>query len=570
MSNHLRWTGELIRSLYKNGVRHAVISPGSRSTPITLAAAIHPGIKKKVVLDERSAAFIALGMAKASGVPALLICTSGTALANYFPAVVEARQSGVPMIILSADRPPHLRSVGSSQTIDQIKIFGDYTHFFHDTGEPVENDTDLNRIQYLGKQAVSISIEQNGPVHINLPFRKPLEPDQKSLTLETEKCLKQFEEQHNSTAPPLYEREIRPEEKITELLDKSVRPLVICGPADPSHPHERQIEILSHHLNAPVISEPGSSGFGSELNIHRFEQFLRYQKTLDLLKPDLIIRFGNQPFTKSILETLQKWNDIPLIHFHSRLDTQDHALSVTDQIQLMKNDTLNLSDISKEKNNDWHVLWKKQETNAESNLRLKLKETVGLTDGHVVQSISKQIDSEWKVMISNSFTVRDMALFGEFSTVNNQYVNRGAAGIDGIISTASGILAATGKPTCVLTGDLAFFHDSNALLSLRSLDSAPLVIVIINNGGGTIFRMLPVYESETIQIPAQLYETYFETPQSAGIQKLAESASVSYIRISDIKNLQKLDLNQLSEHTIIECVTDADLSMKLRKQLWSG
>lgn len=566
----MTWTGELIRSLYKHGVRNAVISPGSRSTPITLAAAIHPGIKKKVVLDERSAAFIALGMAKASGIPALLICTSGTALANYFPAVVEARQSGVPMIILSADRPPHLRSVGSSQTIDHIKFFGDYTHFFHDTGEPVDYETDLKRIQYLGKQAVTFSIEQNGPVHINLPFRKPLEPDQKSLTLETEKCLTQFEEQLESTSYPLVEREIRPGIKITELLNKSVKPLVICGPAEPSHHHQRQIETLSHHLKAPVISEPGSSGFGAELNIHRYEQFLRDQENLELLKPDLIIRFGNQPFTKSILESLQKWDDVPLIHFHSRNDSQDHALSVSHQIQLLKNDTLNLTDISKKGNSKWHGLWKMQETNAESGLRSELKEAGRLTDGHVVHSISKQISPEWNVMISNSFTARDMALFGDSSTVNNQYVNRGAAGIDGIISTASGILAATGKPTCVLTGDLAFFHDSNALLSLGTLDSAPLAIVIINNGGGTIFRMLPVYDSETLQVPAQLYETYFETPQTSAIHKLAESASVSYIKISDIKSLHKLNLNQLSEHTIIECVTDADHSMILRKQLWSG
>ncbi len=570
MSNHLRWTGELIRALYDQGVRHAVISPGSRSTPITLAAAIHPGIKKKVVLDERSAAFIALGIAKASGMPALLICTSGTALANYFPAVVEARQSGVPMIILSADRPPHLRSIGSSQTIDQIKIFGDYTHFFHDTGEPVDNKPDLNRIQYLGKQAVSNSMEQNGPVHLNLPFRKPLEPDQQTLTLETEKCLKQFEMQLNISDQPLYERVIRPGKKMIELLNTSKNPLLICGPSEPSHPHHRQIKTLAQQLGAPVLSEPGSSGFGSEISIHRFEQFLRDQKNLDLLKPDLIIRFGNQPFTKSVLESLQMWNDVPLIHFHSRLDTQDHTLTVTDRIQLLKNDTLDLSEITKKENGDWQGLWKKQETHSLSILRSKLKDMGHLTDGHVVHSISKQIDPEWNMMISNSFTVRDLALFGENGTIKNQYVNRGAAGIDGIISTAAGILAATGKPTCVLTGDLAFFHDSNALLSLQSLDLAPLIIVIINNGGGTIFRMLPVYDSDKVKIPDQLYETYFETPQTTSTQKLAESASLPYIRISDIKELNQLNLNQLSGHTIIECVTDAGHSMKLRKQLWSG
>lgn len=171
-------------------------------------------------------------------------------------------------------------------------------------------------------------------------------------------------------------------------------------------------------------------------------------------------------------------------------------------------------------------------------------------------------------MISNSFTVRDVALFGSVS--GNQFVNRGAAGIDGILSTAIGIATSAGKPTCCIMGDLAFYHDSNALLSLSATMNVPLVTVVINNGGGTIFRMLPVYRSESLNIPDQLFETYFETPQTTSVRKLAEAASIQYIRIEKISDMIQLDFSHLSEHTIIECITDADKAMILREKLWAG
>ena len=168
------WSVLLFRQLFRKGVTRVVISPGSRSTPLTLAAATHPGLSTQVILDERSAGFTALGIGKAAGTPAVLISTSGTAVANYYPAVIEARLSGVPLILATADRPPNLRNTGANQAIDQLKIFGDYPLFFHEAGEPAFGKTDLARLEMLADQAVDISVLQKGPVHLNFPFRKPL------------------------------------------------------------------------------------------------------------------------------------------------------------------------------------------------------------------------------------------------------------------------------------------------------------------------------------------------------------------------------------------------------------
>jgi len=203
-----RWSFHLLDALAQAGVRHVVISPGSRSAPLTIAAADHPVLKTTLILDERSAGFFALGIGKYSAVPAALICTSGTAVANYLPSVVEARQSGVPMVVLSADRPPGLRGTGASQTIDQIKVFGDHAVWFHEAGEPSGSMTfsplptgemnDLERLQLAGFQAVHASILRGGASHINLPFRKPLEPE----LPERAEVRKQWQERNPSEEPP--------------------------------------------------------------------------------------------------------------------------------------------------------------------------------------------------------------------------------------------------------------------------------------------------------------------------------------------------------------------------------
>ena len=559
MNSHLRWSSEFLNALHQQNVEHAIVSPGSRSTPLAFAAAIHPGIKKQIVLDERSAAFIALGIGKATGIPALLICTSGTAAANYMPAITEAKESGVPMIVLTADRPPNLRGIGSSQTVDQIKLYGDQAVFFHEAGEPQFDPADLKRLRYAARQAVESSIASGGAAHINFPFRKPLEPTAEEIEFEKSRISDIISENISVSSHRVNGRTVHLNQEIKSLISESNRPMIIAGPADPAHQLEEQIQTFAGLMDLPVISEPGSGISNSDNHVYRYEQFLRSEKKRVTLKPDLILRFGDQPFTKSILVALDDWSEIPIIHFSSRRQTQDHAMSVTHKIECQPSDQFDLDNIQFGSDPDWLSQWMDMDQSANDRLNEAIKKTEVLTDGHVFHSLSNHLHDDWNVMLSNSFIPRDMAMFGK--SRSNQFVNRGAAGIDGIISTAIGIAISTELPTCCIAGDLAFLHDSNSLMSLKKIQH-PFIIAIINNGGGNIFKMLPVSEND------EYFQDYFITPQNVDIQKLAEAHAIPFKRVHSKDELMSFEANSINGCQMIEYVTDSEESMRLRRKLW--
>lgn len=563
MNKSLTWASTLLHSLFEHGTRHAIISPGSRSTPLTLAASIHPGLSKRVVLDERSAAFIALGIGKSTGLPAILICTSGTAASNYYPAVIEAKESGVPLVILSADRPPNLRNLGSAQTIDQLKMFGSQAVFFHEAGEPVDDGKDFKRIAYLGKQAVEYSLNRGGAAHLNLPFRKPLEPDADFLKKERERLLELAENGIIQKSENI--SEIKPDTRITDLISNSAHPLMIAGPANPAHALTKQIEYLSNKLKAPVLAEPGSQAGDVTYSISHFDLFIRDDQTRSTLKPDLILRFGDQPYSSSLLWAMESWKDVPVVHITARERVQDHAMTVIHSIKCRKNDSIRLENIESKTDNEWLKEWQIQQNIAQQKLQERLYQTEQLTDGHVFHYVSDQLSDEWNVMLSNSLPVRDMLTFS--SSQKNQFVNRGAAGIDGILSTALGIYFSSNRPTCCLIGDLAFLHDSNALLTLQRVKEKPFIAVVVNNQGGNIFQMLPVYRNSTRAVPLDIYDQFFETPQSIDIAHLAKAAGIRYHKVETLSDLHQTDLHQIGEACIIECVTDKKASMDLRIDL---
>lgn len=553
----------LVRSFYEIGLRHVIISPGSRSTPLTLAFSYHSGFDKKVILDERSAAFTALGIGKESGKPAILVCTSGTAAANYHPAIAEARESGVPLIACTADRPPTLRGIGSSQTLDQIKLYGGSAVWFHEMGEPADTEQDRQRISYAARQALEESIRTGGASHINIPFRKPLEPTQSLIKFEKERFDEQIKLLKNySDSFHTYTATISLSDEINDLINKSERPLIIAGPSDPFRQQKDSVLNLSGYLNAPVIAEPGSGLSGVPNQIARFDQFLRREDTLVNLIPDIILRFGDQPFSKSLLKAIHRFRDVPLIRFDARNAWQDHEMNTQHRIRLQSNDRIDLSHITQKKNSDYLASWKKQEQIAESTLSKALKATDTLCDGHVFSHVASNLPDHWNVMLSNSLPVRDAVLFG--SPGGQLFLNRGVAGIDGILSTALGTAVSSGSPTCCMIGDLAFLHDSNALLSIRHLNT-PFVIVVINNNGGNIFRMLPIHDHDDV------YREYFETPQEANIEHLALAHSLDYMQINSLDELTKLTFDRPESDdkpVVVECMTNPENSMNLRRKLW--
>ncbi|MEX0770991.1 MAG: 2-succinyl-5-enolpyruvyl-6-hydroxy-3-cyclohexene-1-carboxylic-acid synthase [Balneolaceae bacterium] len=565
MGDSFSWMSVLMRAFYEEGVRHVFISPGSRSTPATLAAAAHPGLIKHVVLDERSAAFQALGTGKNQGAPALLICTSGTAAANYLPALVEARHSGAPMVVLTADRPPFLRNTGSSQTIDQIKLYGDYAVLFHELGEPVHNPEDLKRLGLLARQSVKGSIHKGGAVHLNAPFRKPLEPDEESIRKQSELNRAQTDEIEKAarTTPALQPRN-HLSEKLTETINQSNRPLLIGGPELPYSSLANVFLNLAGKLNSPAICEPGANLPVSGHIVRGAEMFLRSREVRETLKPDLIVRFGDEPVGKAVQTALEEYRDVPMLQCLSQNACHDETISANPRL-VLSTDHLELGTID-QKSEEWAQTW---EEYSEKSDRLKdnlLQKEDRLTDGHVFSHFLTHLPASWDLMLSNSFPVRDAALFGRPETGHRHtYVNRGAAGIDGIVSTALGIQKSSRRPMLCLTGDLAFLHDANALYSAQNT-LQPFVIAVVNNGGGTIFRMLPVYRHK------EFYDTYFETPQKVEIRRLAQAGGLDYRLIESKEDLynQKPDQWKQPRTTVVEIRTNPDASMDLRRELWNS
>ena len=552
------WSTVFVRALFEEGVKHVVISPGSRSTSLTLAFSAHSGFQKHIAIDERSAAFLAMGLAKASGNPAVLVCTSGTAAANYYPAVIEASQSGIPLIILSADRPSHYRSLNASQTIDQFKLFGNYPVFFHEIGEPDSHERSEKRLKLAAVQSVQISMEKSGVAHLNFPFSKPFEPDADYLKQV------EFENEKQSRRPsPKYASEIG-KMKLGETFWSDIisaeKPLIVVGPVSSSDQLDF-ITPLARILDAPILAEPGSQVPTSRHTIQGFDGFLRNQDNWKDLDADLILRFGQQPVSKAVNQYLDKHDEVMQISFMSPNHWTDGSLSSKKQITLKG--PLSIPDVTGGADKGWLKKWKKTEKDFKTFREDQLHPSAPITDGYVFSKVMNSLPKKTFTMLSNSFPVRDMSLFGEFDG-KEIYTNRGAAGIDGITSTALGLSISSDKPGVLFVGDVAFLHDSNALLMAKEV-SQPLVIIILNNGGGTIFRMLPVHQIK------EKYTSYFETPQAVKIAALCRAHSIDHTLVSRpeqiIPTFDKL-IQKNGVH-VMECMTGADESMEERHALWN-
>lgn len=549
------WSTHFIQSLYKEGIGYAIISPGSRSTALALAFSAHPGFKTFVNIDERSAAFQAVGLAKASGVPAVLICTSGTAAANYFPAIIEASQSGVPLLVVTADRPPYLRGIGASQTIDQIKLYGDYPVFFHEVGEPKINDKSLNRLQLAATQAVQCAISQSGVAHLNFSFSKPFEPTSeflKEVEKENGKISRRYSSNYDLTVSPA-----ELDEKFWSDVISAEKPVIVVGPAIPNT-ESSFITTLAKKIHAPILAEPGSHIPSGNHTIQGFDGFLRNAQNLN---PDLILRFNQQPVSKALNLYLESNVDALQISFMHPNLWADGSLSSDKQIHLAN--SLHIPEITGAADKKWLKAWKEAENEFMTYRQNLMEPSTPITDGYVFSEVTQHLPKKSFTMLSNSFPVRDMSLFGAFDG-KEIYVNRGAAGIDGITSTAIGLSQSLNKPGCLMIGDIAFLHDTNGLL-LADQVSQPLVIVVLNNGGGTIFRMLPVHSLKS------KYTEFFETPQKTKIAALCRANNSNHELISKpgqiIPTFKEL-IKQKGVH-VMECMTDADNSMKQRQALWN-
>ena len=521
----------------------AVICPGSRSTPLTVAFASHHGIKSIPILDERSAAFFALGRAKKTGLPTVLICTSGTAGANFYPAVIEAKESCIPLIILTADRPAELRHCHAGQTIDQVKLYGNLPNWQSELALPEAN---LGMLRYLRQNMIQ-AWEQSlfptpGVVHLNLPFRKPLAPivQPNVAQLQADFIAQDF---FSAVSNSISVNSSFTAVPIANWQQKSG--IIIAGLAQPKDPQAycQAIAFLSKLLSFPVLAEALSPVRNyADLNpylISTYDSILRQDKIPKELIPNVVIQLGELPTSKELRQWLsqidvERWvidcrydNFDPLhgktIHFHSSAE------------QLVDNldDKLDFNSISSQ--SQYCQRWCELETYTRKNLDSTLQSLNTLYEGKAAWLISRSIPSTTPIFLANSMSVRNAEYFWQ---PNNQktvpYFSRGANGIDGILSTALGI--AYQDRGVLLTGDLALLHDTNGFLITEKFEGH-LTVVVINNNGGGIFEMLPIadFSSE--------FEEYFATPQSVNIEKLCRAYDLEHQLITGWQQLEKLIQN---------------------------
>ncbi|MDD1413643.1 2-succinyl-5-enolpyruvyl-6-hydroxy-3-cyclohexene-1-carboxylic-acid synthase [Dolichospermum sp. ST_con] len=521
------WSYVLTETLKRLGLNCAVICPGSRSTALTLAFVEQiPDIEAIPILDERSAAFFALGQAKATGKPVVLVCTSGTAGANFYPAVIEARESRVPLLILTTDRPAELRDCHSGQTIDQVKLYGNYPNW---QGELATPSLDMGMLGYLRQTVIHAwercQFPNFGAVHLNIPFRDPLAPipDGTNFTLDVE----DFFSGIVSTPLPIthYPLTITPCQK----------GIIIAGVAQPQDPEGycRAIANLSQSLQWPVLAEGLSPVRNySHLNtciISTYDIILRNQQFAQELTPEIVIQIGEMPTSKGLRNWLITTNPQRLIidKCDQNLDPL-HGKTTHLRMSVTEIGKLDLGELPK---NEYLQKWCTAEKKVRKNIDNDFDKMDELIESKAAWLISQILPPTTSLFIANSMPVRDVEFFWKPNHLKiKPYFNRGANGIDGTLSTALGI-AHNQQSSVMLTGDLSLLHDTNGFL-ISNKFIGHLTIILINNNGGGIFEMLPIAKFNPP------FEEFFATPQNIDFSQLCATYNVEYNLINAWEELQ--------------------------------
>jgi 2-succinyl-5-enolpyruvyl-6-hydroxy-3-cyclohexene-1-carboxylate synthase len=497
-----------VEELYRCGMRHAVTSPGSRNAPLALTLAAQEGIETVSVIDERSAGFVALGMAKASGRPVAVTCTSGTAAANLHPAVVEAHEARVPMIVMTADRPPELREVGAGQAIDQIKLYGTAAKWFVEVGthEP-SRATAIHHRALACRAYWTAAAGRPGPVHLNFPLREPLAPEPEDLDPAdwTGRADQRpwTEVREHASAPHSDDIHV-----VAGQIAAEPHGLIVCGPG-----HEDVAEAasrLAHETGWPVLAEPTSGvRCGTHDRSHvvaHYDVLLRVEEFAAKNAPGLVLRVGDMPTSKPLRAVVAESSQIvvdPHGAWHEPTRTAQTVLHAAAGPALDALATA-LEVRSGERDDGWLDAWK----SGDRVVAAAVQAAPDDFEGKILAGLEPELPGETVVWVSSSMPIRDVEAYFPQSPKRIRFLaNRGANGIDGVVSSALGAAIATPLPTWVLIGELALQHDAGGLLAARRV-GVPLEIVCINNGGGGIFDFLPVAEHAD---PAA-YEAHIATP----------------------------------------------------------
>lgn len=521
------WVRAFADELARAGVRQIALAPGSRSAPLVMAFAADGRFRVRVHLDERSAAFFALGVGKATGVPAAVITTSGTAAANVFPAVVEACRSEAPLLVLTADRPHRLRDADANQAIDQIRLYGTYVRGYFEAAPPAREGPALRHLRALAGRAVLMAREAPaGPVHVNFPLDKPLEPAGPSGEGVA------FADQHplaaggrDGEAPFVDARPGRrcatPDEvaRLTRRVAAARSGVVVAGPSpDPARVGEAAVRLAAA-TGFPLLADPLSGArfrpdAGAQV-VDGYDLFLRDAYVRERLAPDLVIRVGASPTSSSLQGWMEHHAGVPHVVVDGGGRWKDFGAIATDYVRADAADTLRMIAGSATRTVDPAWSWAWGAASAVTRATVEGFDDGAPYEGQVLAAVARALPPGASLFVSNSMPIRDLDAFAPPRAAPLSVLgNRGASGIDGIVSTAFGVSSATPGTTVCVLGDVAFFHDQNGLLWAREPDM-PVVFVLVDNDGGAIFHLLPIRDHEPWFTPL------FATPHGLDLQHAA-------------------------------------------------
>ncbi|MDQ1144640.1 2-succinyl-5-enolpyruvyl-6-hydroxy-3-cyclohexene-1-carboxylate synthase [Bacillus sp. SORGH_AS 510] len=555
-----------VAELYSTGVTDVVVSPGSRSTPMAMVMAEHPELKVHIHVDERSAAFFALGIAKATNRPVAILCTSGTAAANYFPAIVEARYARVPLIVLTADRPHELREVGAPQAIDQLHLYGKHVKWFAEMALPEDTDEMIRYARTVCARATAIATgAPSGPVHLNFPFREPLIPRMDENLFQLSERPKGYVKVHNGDLA--IEDGVFVE--IAEKLKGKERGLIVCGNLTDDK-FADAVTQLSTTLNYPILADPLSqlrSGLHSHENIiETYDTFLRNEDAKGFLKPDVVIRFGAMPISKALTIFLKENHTADQYVVDGGGGWRDPSSLSTDMI--FCNEVLfceKLTSLSMNKASlafleSWRNLNKLTKTTMK-----QVRDIAVLSEGRLFYQLADILPEGATLFVGNSMPIRDLDSFFHNNGKNIRVMaNRGANGIDGTVSTALGA-ALYSQSMYLVLGDLTFFHDLNGLIAAK-LYNIDIHIILVNNNGGGIFSFLPQSEQP------KNFELLFGTPLNIEFEHAVRMFNGNFTKIQNWDHFA-VEMNQSVEQSginVYEIVTNREKNRDEHREIWQS
>ena len=607
----------LVDEFYQLGVRHAVFSPGSRSTTMAMLFTEYEGFETYMNIDERSASFMALGIAKAHKEPTVLVCTSGSAVAHYLPAILEAQYSGVPLIVLSADRPYTLLHTGAPQTVDQQKIFGTAVNYYEELSVPQDEHYYTYPRQVARKAYMKAIDTKKGPVHINIPLFEPLVPELDRKHFEAGRSpykvfkpnygdVFSYQNRSNNTSNASNASNVSDVSDVSYtknttdnsanntnnfnnsnlLLTQYKRVLILAGPQIDIDEVE-SIHSFAENLQAPILADPLSNvrrchktgtiddnhevasnrnndtdmiqkKHFSDVVISTYDAFLADKDLWPVLKPDCVIQFGQIVVSKRVQQMVASWDNVEYIEVNPTMDSMNPMGKTTIHMQASIDMFTHLFAVKNE-SNAYLNRWQRLEVAGKAQLSTAIEEP-SCFEGRTIRELQQHIPDNSQVLVANSMTVRDFDYFwlsGESDAV--LYGNRGVNGIDGTVSTALG-LATNHQPTYLVTGDLSLFHDLNGL-AVAKTHNLNLTIILHNNDGGGIFEYLP-------QKGTKHFDYLFSTSQGLDYSGAAKLYGCGYTKISSPNELSSVlaKIGQESGVHIIEIPTNREYSRELHKK----